>query len=96
MVYTSVYKQVTEASGITSVHYQGGELHFFCIPQFIKTFMWKCSPMCTVFKSSCKGPFKNFVSLVYLFVFGMTASPVGQGLLIHEVSRTHTTMHHSR
>jgi len=22
--------------------------------------------------------------------------PVGQGLLIHEISRSHTTMHHSR
>jgi len=22
--------------------------------------------------------------------------PVGQGILIHEVSRSHTTMHHSR
>ena len=28
-----------------------------------------------------------------LFVFG---PPVGQGLLIHEVSRSHTKMHHSR
>jgi hypothetical protein len=30
MVYTSVYKQqVTEESGITNLHYQGQELHFF-------------------------------------------------------------------
>jgi hypothetical protein len=34
---------------------------------------------------------------VYLYVFGATAPPpVGQGLLIHEVSRSHTTMHHGR
>ena len=31
----------------------------------------------------------------FLFVFGVTA-PVGQGLLIHEVCRSHTTTHHSR
>jgi len=30
-----------------------------------------------------------------LFVFGATP-PVGQGLLIHDVSRSHTTTHHSR
>ena len=31
-----------------------------------------------------------------LFVFGATAPPpVGQGLLIHEVSRSHVTMHNS-
>jgi len=30
-----------------------------------------------------------------LFVFGATA-PVGQGLLIHVVSRSHTMMHHIR
>ena len=33
---------------------------------------------------------------VCLFIFGTTASPVGHGLLINEVSRTHTTTHHSR
>ena len=32
---------------------------------------------------------------VCLFVFGGKA-PVDQGLLIHEVSRSHSTMHHSR
>jgi hypothetical protein len=33
-----------------------------------------------------------------LFVFGVTAPPppLGQDLLIHEVSRSHTTTHHSR
>ena len=31
-----------------------------------------------------------------LFVLGTTAPPVGQGLFIHEVSRSHTTTHHSR
>jgi len=34
--------------------------------------------------------------LSVLFVFGATAPPVGHGLLIHEVSRSHTTTHHSR
>jgi len=33
---------------------------------------------------------------VYLFVFGATAPPVGQGLLVHEVSRSHTATQHSR
>jgi hypothetical protein len=74
MVYTSAYEQqVTEESGITSLHYQGQELHFFYVPQFIKPFMWKCPPVCTVFKSPCKRSFKNFMSLVHLFVFSMTA-----------------------
>jgi len=31
-----------------------------------------------------------------MFVFGATAPPVGEGLLIYEVSRSHTTTHHSR
>ena len=33
--------------------------------------------------------------MTVLFVFGATA-PVDQGLLIHNVSRSHTTTHHSR
>ena len=33
---------------------------------------------------------------VCLFVFDATAPPVGHGLLIYEVSRSHTTTHHSR
>jgi len=36
---------------------------------------------------------------VFFFVFGATASPphpVGQDLLIHEVSISHTTTHHSQ
>jgi hypothetical protein len=32
----------------------------------------------------------------HIFVFGATTPPVGQGLLVHEVSRSHTTTHHSR
>jgi len=31
-----------------------------------------------------------------LFVFGATAPSVGQGIRIHEVSRSHPTTHHSR
>ena len=30
----------------------------------------------------------------FLFVFWRDSPPVGQGLLIHEVSRSHTTTHH--
>ena len=30
------------------------------------------------------------------FFFGRNSPPVGQGLLIHEVSRSHTTTHHRR
>jgi len=33
---------------------------------------------------------------VCLFVFGSDSPPLGQGPLIHEVSRSHTTTHHSR
>ena len=37
----------------------------------------------------------TIIYLVCLFVFGATAS-VGQGLIIYEVSRSHSTTHHSR
>jgi len=30
------------------------------------------------------------------FLIWRSSPPVGQGLLIHEVSRSHTTTHHSR
>jgi len=38
---------------------------------------------------------------VYLFIFNLffylaQQPPVGQGLLIHEVSRSHSTTHHSQ
>jgi len=37
------------------------------------------------------------LKVVTLFVcFGRDSPQVGQGLLIHEVSRSHTTTHHSR
>ena len=39
-----------------------------------------------------KKTLQNFV----FFVFGATVPPVGQGLPIHEVSRSHTTTHHSQ
>jgi len=32
----------------------------------------------------------------YTTFFGHNSPPVGHGLLIHEVSRSHTTTHHSR
>jgi len=35
-------------------------------------------------------------SSVLLFWFFAQQPPVGQGLLIHEVSRSHATTHHSR
>jgi len=37
-------------------------------------------------------------NILFCILFGATAapSPVGQGLLIHEVSRSHTTTQHSR
>jgi len=34
--------------------------------------------------------------LVCLFIFLAQQSPLGQVLLIHEVSRSHTTMHNSQ
>jgi len=36
------------------------------------------------------------VDYFFFFVFGPTAPPVGHGLLILEVSRSHTTTYHSR
>jgi len=43
---------------------------------------------------SCIGlyPSQNFISFFRLAL----QSPVGHGLFIHEVSRSHTTTHHSR
>jgi len=42
----------------------------------------------------------NFYVYMYIYVyicsmFGAAALPLGQGLLIHEVSRSHTKTHHS-
>ena len=37
-----------------------------------------------------------FYTKLVMFIFGATAPPVGQDLLIHEVSRSHTKKHHSR
>ena len=34
--------------------------------------------------------------VLFLFFFLARQPPMGQGLLIHEVSRSHTTTHHSR
>jgi hypothetical protein len=34
--------------------------------------------------------------LMYVCLFLVQQPPVGQGLLIHEVSRSHATTHHSR
>jgi len=33
---------------------------------------------------------------MFMFVFGTTTPPLGQGLLIHEVSRLHSATQHSR
>jgi hypothetical protein len=44
---------------------------------------------------SVKSP-AGFCEKVCLFVFGATAPPVVQGLLIHEVSISHTITHRSR
>ena len=38
----------------------------------------------------------NYQDLHYAVVCSLQQRPVGQGLLIHEVSRSHTTTHHSR
>ena len=38
----------------------------------------------------------KFNSSFFLFCFWRDSPPVGQGLLIHEVSRSHTTTHHSQ
>ena len=40
---------------------------------------------------------RNFIQFgMLLFVYLAQEPPVGQGLLIHEVSRSHSTTHHSR
>ena len=33
---------------------------------------------------------------IYMYCYGATTNPVGYGLLIHQVSRSHTTTHRSR
>ena len=38
----------------------------------------------------------RFVCFFFLSFFLARQPPLGQGLLIHEVSRSHTTTHHSR
>jgi len=45
--------------------------------------------------------FRNFATAskkltLHICLFLARQPPVGQGLIIHEVSRTHTTTHHSR
>jgi len=39
---------------------------------------------------------KVWLQINFFFLLLQQSPPVGQGLLIHEVSRSHTTMHHSR
>jgi len=40
---------------------------------------------------------QTFMKILYYFSFSFgTTAPRGQGLLIHEVTRSHTTTHHSR
>jgi len=39
---------------------------------------------------------KKFTLRVFFVLFLAQQPQVGQGLLIHEVSRSHTTTHHSR
>jgi len=48
--------------------------------------------------SHCRALDTSAVPLLRLFVclFGAQQPPLGHGLLIHEVSRSHTTMHLSR
>jgi len=50
------------------------------------------------FAASCptEPPRHTLAQVSVLKVFGATAPPVGQGLFIHEVSRSHKTTHHSR
>jgi len=38
---------------------------------------------------------KNYLDTFFYYYLAQQP-PVGQGLLFHEVSRSHTTMHHSR
>ena len=40
--------------------------------------------------------FPSFYSVCFVCLYVARQPPVGQGLLIHEVSRSHTTTHHSR
>ena len=39
--------------------------------------------------------FYEYIALLFV-CFWRDSPPVGQGVLIHEVSRSHTTTHHSR
>ena len=59
-----------------------------------KAFLYSAHMFYETFSPICK----NMViptDRIFFFYFGATG-PVGQGLLIHEVSRSHTTTHHNR
>jgi hypothetical protein len=79
-----------------------GFVLYFCFP-FSVFCVFYCSVYCFcniatfflhLYKSTdhCHRVKTQFVC----FMFSARQPPVGQGLLIHEVSRSHTTTHHSR
>ena len=47
-------------------------------------------------RPSCCSSSHHLFSFIYFFPLWRNSPPVGQGLLIHEVSRSHTTTYHSR
>jgi len=51
---------------------------------------WAVPLVSYVYETPCRAMFKKFC------LFLAQQPPVGQRLLIHEVSRSHTTMHQSR
>jgi hypothetical protein len=83
-------------------------IYSFIIPDIFSFYgVCSCRDKTTVNCSVNKGGFVPAFMLLQLrnitglflfcfFVFGATAPPVGQGLLLHEVSKSHITTHHSR
>jgi hypothetical protein len=80
-------------------------LHYRCLMCFLCTWNKQASTGPSVFiltqLNTVLDPLlsSNFHLLSEMWprsLFSARQLPVGQGLLIHEVSRSHTTMHHSR
>ena len=87
-------RQADESSKEISVSL---ECHISCIGvgehQFRRSGMQNCSAFQK--KLVFVNTHTTRLAQVCLFVFGAKAAPVGQGLLIHEVSRSHVTTHRS-
>jgi len=62
--------------------------------KFLVTSPFKSNP--SIYNFRCSSLFTASLSLTTLFFISRNSPTVGQDLLIYEVSRSHTTTHHSR